>query len=169
MSICISTHCKKYSTCKLAHPNFLYDDKLHQAINWHDSGSYSTGFPTHLENGDVIYNPIRHYDCGEQGNYAMYEPIEQKVSLIKWNDCNTTCPSTISENNRAIVLYSIASSTENVGYKLYDWIEARWNGFEWRTDDFGLTDKENLFDNPKYKPVAWFEVKIPDEFNNYKN
>ena len=69
MSICISTHCKKYNTCKVAHPN---DSKLHQAINWHDSGSYSTGYPTRLEDGTIIYNPIRHYDCGEQGNYAMY-------------------------------------------------------------------------------------------------
>lgn len=73
MSICISTHCKKYSTCKLAHPK---DDKIHEAINWHDSGSYATGYPTHLENGAVIYNPIRYYDCGEQGCYAKYEPIK---------------------------------------------------------------------------------------------
>lgn len=88
---------------------------------------------------------------------------------MRWNDCKTTRPSTISENNRAIVLYSIASSTKNVGYKLYDWTEARWSGIEWRTDDFGLTDKENLFDNPKYKPVAWAEVEIPEEFKVCKN
>lgn len=159
MSICISTHCKKYATCKLAHPN---DDKIHQAINWHDTGSHAEGY-IRLADGSMKHKIYSYHDCGEQGFYAMYEPIIEN-QLMKWNDCETTRPSTTSENNRAIVLYSIASSTKNVGYKLYDWTEARWNGFEWRTDDFGLTDKANLFDDPKYKPVAWAEVEIPEEF-----
>ena len=169
MSICISTHCKKYSTCKKAHPN---DGKMHQAINWHDSGSFASGAPSFV-NGEVVYsNPIEYHDCGEKGFYKMYEPITQNNTIIQdvvitWNDCNTSRPLTTSENNKAIVLYSIATSANTK--KLYDWTEARWNGIEWRTDDFGLTDKENLFDNPKYKPVAWAEVKIPEEFKVYKN
>lgn len=92
---------------------------------------------------------------------------------MKWHDCKTTVPSLLSDIGKAIVLYSIESSNSkcanNVGYKLYDWTEARWNGIEWRTDDFGLTDKENLFDNPRYKPVAWAEVETLEEFNVYNS
>lgn len=63
MSICISTHCKKYATCKLAHPK---DDKIHEAINWHDSGS------TVMSNNHSVVC----YDCGENGFYNLYEPIK---------------------------------------------------------------------------------------------
>lgn len=74
MSICISTHCKKYFTCRKAHPN---DNKIHQAINWHNYGTFSTGMPTYKEDGTFTYdNAVEHYCCGEKGNYAMYEPIE---------------------------------------------------------------------------------------------
>ena len=85
---------------------------------------------------------------------------------MKWNDCKTTIPSLLSDIGKAIVLYSIETTSNGL---IYDWTEARWNGIEWRTDDFGLTDKENLFDNLKYKPVAWAEVEIPEEFNGYNS
>lgn len=86
---------------------------------------------------------------------------------MKWKDCKTTSPSIISEITRGIVLYSIENSASDT--ILYDWTEARWNGIEWRTDDFGLTNKKNLFDNPKYKPIAWAEVEIPENFKFYKD
>ena len=74
MSICISTHCKKYATCKLAHPK---DDKIHQAINWHDTGSHAEGVPSYAENNKLVsISSYEQYDCGEYGAYAMYEPMK---------------------------------------------------------------------------------------------
>ena len=74
MSICISTHCKNYSTCKKAHPN---DSKQHQAINWHDSAFHAEEIPSYAENNKFV-NVQSYEDFKNEMNKAMTTPVDMR-------------------------------------------------------------------------------------------
>ena len=80
-------------------------------------------------------------------------PIE-----IEWRDCKTQHPKTYDTIiGEIIVIYKDVRADELAVTR------ARWNGIEWRTDDFGgLTQKINLFDSDQYIPTKWAVITLPD-------
>ena len=78
---------------------------------------------------------------------------------MKWNKCLESCPKTYEDISHAIVLYEYYNPRSNI--RCHNWCEARWNGLEWRTDDIGISEKENIFDSPLYTPLMWAIVDKP--------
>lgn len=65
--VCGSINCKRYDICKRAICE--EENKQHYVTNWHDYGSVNY-------TDDKIEEE---YCCGERGNYAMFEPLEEKI------------------------------------------------------------------------------------------
>lgn len=80
---------------------------------------------------------------------------------VGWRPCNE--PPKTSDNitpfSETIVLYE--QTDPITGSKFLELARARWNGIEWRTDDFGETSKPNLFE-PEYGcvPLYWALIDL---------
>lgn len=63
--VCGSTNCKRYNICKRAICE--EENKWYNSVNWHDYGS-----ARYTDNGVE-----EEWCCGERGNYAMFEPLDE--------------------------------------------------------------------------------------------
>lgn len=63
--VCGSTNCKRYNICKRAICE--EENKWYYTVHWHDYGSAN-----YTDNGVE-----EEWYCGEHGNYAMFEPLDE--------------------------------------------------------------------------------------------
>ena len=63
--VCGSTNCKRYNVCKRAICE--EENKWYYTVNWSDYGSVN-----------YTDNSVKEeWYCGEHGNYAMFEPLDE--------------------------------------------------------------------------------------------
>lgn len=86
-------------------------------------------------------------------------------SSVTWRDCSEPPRSFdyIEPGGEMLVFYHhVDPITGEVTFGIMD---ARWNGSEFRSDDYGETTKPNLFDPAYgYVPLKWAIITPPGEF-----
>ena len=86
------------------------------------------------------------------------QEIPNKFKDAEWRSCKTDNPKSYDDfyGYKLYVMYKCETDVAN--NPVTGITEARWNGLEWRTDDFGLSDKKNLFNSPNIKPIKWTAI-----------
>lgn len=78
---------------------------------------------------------------------------------LEWRDCKKDPPN-MRDDLYGIILVQYEKYNMFDGDVEYGITQARWNGLEWRTEDFGSL-QSNLFDQPFINPIRWSIIKYP--------
>ena len=87
-------------------------------------------------------------------NHLQENQNKKSKTELKWQKCSNSQPS--KSGTRGIVIYQYECTGHN---KVYNWVEAMWNGEKWDNSHTGSAD--NVFDNPNYHPLMWAIIEKP--------